>query len=79
MVWLLEFFILEEKNLISKSKRHDPSGNTGRRTIWALTGTLCRGTDPKSLIILSRNPRIVNKFGTFLWLSEDLVFFYFEK
>jgi hypothetical protein len=33
MVWLLETFILEEINLISKSERHDPSANTGRRNI----------------------------------------------
>jgi hypothetical protein len=47
--------------------------------LGALSGVLPRGTDPKSQIILSRNPRIVARFGKFLWLSEDLVCFYFEK
>jgi hypothetical protein len=46
---------------------------------WALSGALPRGTDPKSHTILSENPRIVARFGKFLYLSEDLIFFYFEK
>jgi hypothetical protein len=33
MVWPLEALILEEINPISKSKRHAPHANTGRRTI----------------------------------------------
>jgi hypothetical protein len=57
MVWLLEAFILEEISPISKSKRHDPSANTGRRTIRALSGALPRGTDPKSQVILFQKSR----------------------
>jgi hypothetical protein len=75
MVWLLETFILEEINLISKSE----SANTGRRNKGALLSALLKGTDPKFQIILLRNPKIIARIGRFLWLSEDLVFFYFDK
>jgi hypothetical protein len=55
MVWSLQALILEEINQVSKLKRHDPSVNSGRRTIGALLGALPRSIDPKSEITFSRD------------------------
>jgi hypothetical protein len=56
-----------------------PIVNASRKILRNLSGALPRETDPKSQIIHSKTPMIVARFGNFLWLSEDLVFFYFEK
>jgi hypothetical protein len=76
MVWSLEALIMETINPITKSKsKNGPCVNTGKRTIRVMSGSLPRGTDPKSQKIFSKTPRIVARFGRFLWLSEYLVLF----